>query len=331
MTTIQKSLAVVLIAAAIAAGWYQARRISQLRAEVGALKAQQLQLAALTNQVRELQRERDGATNTLAALVEENAALKKGPSDVLRLRGEVGRLQRENISISSSSALSKVTANPEARKTLRGQQKMGMTMIYKGLGKQLNLTPDQTEKLNDLLADNVMSNVDHITTVLRDKPAPEQIQQLFAAQDAALSEQVKELLGAEGLAQYQDYTRNLASSLTAEQFKGKLTGDDAAKAEKSKQLLQAMQEEVLSALAAAGLPPDYQVVPMLNFANIASEEQGERSLKLLDDIYQRVATRGNTFLNAEELAAFQEFRAAALKNSRAAFDMNRIMMAPIAK
>ena len=30
---------------------------------------------------------------------------------------------------------------------------------------------------------------------------------------------------------------------------------------------------------------------MLNFRNIASEQEGERSLKLLEDIYQRAAGR----------------------------------------
>ena len=42
-------------------------------------------------------------------------------------------------------------ANPEARKTLRAQQRMGMTALYSDLAKRLNLTPDQTGQLNDLL------------------------------------------------------------------------------------------------------------------------------------------------------------------------------------
>ena len=46
-----------------------------------------------------------------------------------------------------------------------------------------------------------------------------------------------------------------------------------------------MREEAQAALASAGLPADYQTVPMLNFRNIASEQEGEKSLKLLDDIY----------------------------------------------
>ena len=100
-----------------------------------------------------------------------------------------------------------------------------MTMIYKGFAQRAKLTSEQTEKLNDLLADHIMDNVDHVTTVLRDKPTPEQMNEIFAAQDAVLQEKVQALLGQEGLAQYQDYTKNLLSTLTAEQFKSMLTGD----------------------------------------------------------------------------------------------------------
>ena len=56
---------------------------------------------------------------------------------MLKLRGEVGRLRQENTDIGSTSALSKVTANPEARKLLRDQQKAGMAMIYKEFAEEL--------------------------------------------------------------------------------------------------------------------------------------------------------------------------------------------------
>jgi hypothetical protein len=56
----------------------------------------------------------------------------------------------------------------------------------------------QCRELNDLLADHIMANVDHVTTILRDKPSPEQMNQLFAAEDAALQDDVQTLLGADG-------------------------------------------------------------------------------------------------------------------------------------
>ena len=329
MTTIQKIIITAVAAGAIATGAYQARQISRLRSQVQLLQQQQEQSAAPSNQLQALQLERDRATNALAALANENAALKTNPNPVLKLRGEVSRLRRENAEIGSTNALSKVTSNPEMRKLLRDQQKAGMAMIYKGFAQRAKLTPEQTDKLNDLLADHIMENVGHVTTVLHDKPAPEQMNELFAAQDATLKEAVQALLGPDGQAQYADYTKNLLSTLTAEQFKGMMTGDDAAKQEKAKQLSQVMQEEVQAALAGAGLPADYQTVPMLNFRNIASEQAGEQSLKLLDDIYQHAVARAGSFLSAGELAKFQEFKTTAINNNRAALTMNRTIMAPI--
>jgi hypothetical protein len=233
--------------------------------------------------------------------------------------------------MASSSPLSKVTANPEAVKLLRDQQKAGMGLIYKGFAQSAKLTQEQAQKLNDLLADHIMENVGHVTTALRDKPSLEQMNAMFVAEEGTLHEQLRELLGEDGLAKYQDYTQRLLSTLSADQFKSMLQGTDAAKEDKSRQLSEAIQQSIQESVAAAGLPTDYQVVPMLNFGNIASEQQGEQALKLLDDIYQRATTRGGSFLSAEELAKFQEFRTAAINNSRAALALNRSMMAPLSQ
>ena len=92
-----------------------------------------------------------------------------------------------------------------------------------------------------------------------------------------------------------------------------------------------MQEETKAALSNAGLSENYQVVPILNFRNIASEEDGQFSLKLLEDIYNRVGTRASSFLNPEELKKFGDFKTAAINNNRLSLMMNRKMMAPGAK
>jgi len=331
MTTLQKIGITTLAAGALIVGVYQARQVSKLRQQVQTLQVQQEEQVALSNRVQALQAERDRATNALAELAAESATRKKGTNEALKLRGEVGRLRQENATLGASSPLSKLTATPEAREIVRGQQKFGMGLLYKGLAESAKLSTEQSEKLNNLLADHVMENVELITTMLRDKPPLEQIDQKFAAQNAALQEQVREMLGADGAAQYQDYTRNLLSSITADQFKSMLTGTDAEKADKSKQVGQIMQDSVQAALAAAGLPTDYQALPILNFGNIASEQEGDRSLQLLQDIYQRASTGLSGVLSPEELTKFQEFQNTAIKNNRQVLSLNRTMMAPLSQ
>jgi len=139
------------------------------------------------------------------------------------------------------------------------------------------------------------------------------------------------LVGPDGLAQYQDYTKNLLSTLTVAQFAGSLTGDQATVADKKSQLLQALQAATQSALAAAGLPADYQTVPSLNFGNIASEEECAQSLQLLDSIYGQAAASASTFLNADELNKFQAFKSNAINNNQTLLLMNRKLMAPMSR
>ena len=331
MTTPQKTLIATALVAVIGAGIYQTRETAKLRGQVQSLRQEQDHQQSFKEQIRQLQHERDTATNRLAAVVTENANLKRNPGEVLKLRGEVSKLRQENATAASTIALNKITADPATRKLLRDQQKMGMTAIYKELAQRLNLPPEQAEKFNDLLADSVMDNVDQITAILRDGKTGEEMNQLFAAQDVALLEKLQELLGPDAVSQYKDYSRNLASFLTSQQFKPMLTGDDASKQEKTKQLFQVMQEETQSILTGAGLPPDFQTVPILNFRNIASEAEGEQSLKMLDSIYARVAARAGSFLSQEELEKFKEFRTAAINSSRMGLTMNRKLMGPVSK
>jgi hypothetical protein len=187
------------------------------------------------------------------------------------------------------------------------------------------------EKFNDLLADGVMDNVDLITQALHDHRSEAEINQIFADENQQFQAKVQTLLGDEALAKYKDYTQNLLTSLTVAQFEPMLTGDKQAKADKMNQLRQTMQQATAAALNNSGLPPDYQVVPMLNFANIASENQGNQSVDMLDSIYANVIASSSNFLTSDEIASFQTFRTNAVNNNRAALSMNRTLMAPIAQ
>ena len=56
-------------------------------------------------------------------------------------------------------------------------------------------------------------------------------------------------------------------------------GTAEAKETKTIQLAQVLQEEAQSVRAGAGLPPDYQTVPMFNLRNVASEPDFPFGLK----------------------------------------------------
>lgn len=319
MTTLQKTITVLALAAAIAVGIYQARYTSALRR----------QNDALTGQVQELAEARSRATNINALLTAENVAFRKRPSDIARLRSEVGMLKDQNASIKATSPMSKITADPTSRKVLRDAQKAALAMMYKEFAIKLKLTTDQTDKFNDLLADNLMTNVDNVTIILRDKPAPDQIDSIFTAQDSALQQQIQEMLGADGLAQYLDYTKNLLALVTATQFKDQLTGTPDEQTEKATQLTQLLEQQSQAVLAANNLPADYQTIPTLNPKNFVSEQEAIQGIQVLSDIYQQTIAQAGSFLSPAELEQFKTFTVTVVNNNQGSISLNRNLMAPI--
>ena len=111
MTTLQKSLIAAALVAAVGTGVYQARQSSTLRTEIQSLQRQQ---ASLSEQNRQLASERDEATRQQAALRAENQRAN-GNAELLRLRGEVGILRRQNQSLAQANV---ALANAHETQTL---------------------------------------------------------------------------------------------------------------------------------------------------------------------------------------------------------------------
>jgi len=106
--------------------------------------------------VQELQRERDAPLTPCRGLRRERRVQEES-KDVLKLRGEVGRLRQENADLGSTSGLSKLTANAEP-KMVRDQQKWDDDDLQR-----IWPTPEAdartNRKIHDLLADHIMDNV----------------------------------------------------------------------------------------------------------------------------------------------------------------------------
>jgi RNA polymerase sigma factor (sigma-70 family) len=108
MTTLQKTLVSVAIAAAVSTGVYEGRQASTSRARVQALLHQQ---APLTEQIQGLTRERDDLVSKLAGLQDENKRLNRDKSELLKLRSEVGVLRNRTLASSSKGAQTPTAAS----------------------------------------------------------------------------------------------------------------------------------------------------------------------------------------------------------------------------
>ncbi|HEX4350951.1 MAG TPA: sigma-70 family RNA polymerase sigma factor, partial [Verrucomicrobiae bacterium] len=92
MTTLQKALVTVTVAALAGAGIYEARQAAQLRAQLQALQQQQMPLAG---QVKQMQNDRDDVMNQLAALKKSQFQPSSNQMELLKLRGEIAQLKGE--------------------------------------------------------------------------------------------------------------------------------------------------------------------------------------------------------------------------------------------
>ena len=110
MTTIQKTIIGAAFIVTIGTGIYEARQASQLRQQVRTLQQQQTPLAA---QIKQLQRERDEATNQtalLASQIEEGTAKHL---ELLKLRGEIGVLRQRIAELQRPLQGGDSLANPQ--------------------------------------------------------------------------------------------------------------------------------------------------------------------------------------------------------------------------
>jgi RNA polymerase sigma factor (sigma-70 family) len=96
MTTFQKTLVTTALAATVGAGIFEVHQNSRLREQNQMLQQQQ---SLWSEQIRQLQRERDDATNQLGSLIVENEQLRShsNENELLKLRGEVTQLKTAEV------------------------------------------------------------------------------------------------------------------------------------------------------------------------------------------------------------------------------------------
>ena len=99
MTTLQKTLITAALVTTVGAGIFEAHQAAQLREQNQVLQQQQ---AALAGQLRQLQGERDDATNRLATSAEDSATTKNNNTELLKLRAEVTRLRQASADTSGA-------------------------------------------------------------------------------------------------------------------------------------------------------------------------------------------------------------------------------------
>ena len=104
MTTLQKTLITATIAAVVGTGVYEAHRASTLQGQNQTLQQQQ---ATLTEQIAQLKSDNEGLSNRVAQASRSPPLSSERLRELLKLRGEVGVLRRQQRELELATAQSK--------------------------------------------------------------------------------------------------------------------------------------------------------------------------------------------------------------------------------
>jgi RNA polymerase sigma factor (sigma-70 family) len=211
MTTLQKSLITATLAVIAGAGVYEARQASRLRADVQTLQQQQ---APLAEQIQQLQRERDEATNKLALLAGENERLNRSSGEILKLRAKASAAQaqaRELAQLKSTVSNQPATLAPFLSNQLaaglsaaeKRQQKDALARLAR-MKAALSLTEDQERAITNIMTKHIQHGTQLARDMLTGKLTPEQLQAGAREGDNEQAE-IKALLTPEQLAAYPAY------------------------------------------------------------------------------------------------------------------------------
>jgi RNA polymerase sigma factor (sigma-70 family) len=275
MTTFQKTIVTAVLAATVGAGIFEAHQKSESQKQIQNLQQQQ---NSMNEQLAQLQRDRDDATNRLAGLLAENAQLKSGSNEneLLKLRGQVGLLQRQLTFVQAkinlpSSGLEKLMADPAMKEMVDQQARRVIKLRYAEMFRELKLSPEQIEKFALIYANSAAA------------PAGTDV-----------DGQLRSLLSEEGYARFQEYTQEVPARTTVELLNSQL-GASQLTDEQNAQLLQLVKAEPYNLT--------YGIEGDLNPAFFGTQDQIDNYVQQAADSNQRVVQQAAAFLTHDQLAA----------------------------
>lgn len=215
-----KNIALVCLALATVAvallAWRQYRELVGLR--VAALNRDER--ADLQQRIWALEKANRDLTDQLAAAHLDEApaenpsgtASADSAADTAR-GGRMGRAARGGNPLQQQLALRELMNRPEVQLLLEQQRKIGIERQYATLFKNLNLSPEQAEKLKSLLAER-RDTLQDIRSVAREQGLDprtdrESYAKLVAGAQNDLNNSIRAVIGDSGLAQLQNYEQTL--------------------------------------------------------------------------------------------------------------------------
>lgn len=301
---------IVLLIAAVALGGLFVSQRSKAKTQAAQLAQTQTQLAAVQTQVQDKSEaaERASFAETKAKILQDT--LQQTAANVVAQSNQVAELKAAATN-APANPLAAMFKDPKMKEMIKTQQKLVMGPLidknYSALFKQLNLSPEQSASLKDLLQSKMLVGADMGMALLdgsldADKRA--ELGRQVKTDTEAYDQKIKDLLGDKNKNALDAYEATVPDRMAISQFHDQLASSpNAMTPEQEQQLIQTLNEERTGFKWTTDYnnknPADGDFSKMFteDKMNIYAEEKAR-----LDE---QVLTRVKPLLTPEQFAAFE--------------------------
>jgi RNA polymerase sigma factor (sigma-70 family) len=287
MTSTKIGVAIGACAAATIIGlqWQQVSSEKQLVKQLQDQVSEQAQ--SNRAQLAELQQLRERMASdakSMDAMSRDAAKSRANASAAREAKLTAEASKKAAASASNGNPLAAMFKDPDLMKAMRDQQASMLKMQYAPLVKQLNLSPEQTDKFYQILVDQASKGLEALQS---GKFSPDDMKSNTQSTQADL----QALLGDAGMTQYKDFTDSVGDQTMLSLYKNNFA-DNPLSDTQQQQLLQAMKTARQNATASGTADPS-QSGDMAAMMGQAMQKQ--------DEINQSVLQQAAAFLSPDQL------------------------------
>ncbi len=208
---------------------------------------------------------------------------------------------------SAGAAISKILDDPAMKEMMHEQQVSILRKQYAPLIKSLNLSPDAADQFVKLLADNTAKQMERGIAFMKGELDEASGKQAMVDQSNQLIAQLQSLLGADGYAQYKQFSTDLPAKTTLGFITDKMEDTPMTKDQ---------SDRLFALLKAAPEKPD------LTLGNATGADM-EKYLQREMDNNQRILQGAAEFLSQEQLANLAAYQTNMINMTRVGMNMKQ--------
>ena len=308
----------ILLIASVALGVLYANQNGKLRKQGAQLEEAQQKLAALEAELKEKSEAIENARATEAKAKILQKTLTESTTVAVEQSKKSEELQQSLAEAKTNNPMHSMAAmfkDPKMREMMKSQQKAYMGPIidkqYGDMFKQLNLTPEQTATLKDLMQKKMLAGADAGFSMMDDSLDASQradMAKQVKSQTDDMDNQIKDFLGDQNYQAYQSYEKSVPDRMAVGQFNDQFAGTpNALSADQQSQMVQALSDARNNFKWTSGLN---QQNPGANgdMGSLLTGDNIDRFVNERTEFDNQFAARAQQFLTPDQLNAYKEFQ-----------------------